>query len=178
MPVWYSISYPFIIHPLIYGTVIPTVYTVVVLSFERLHAICSPLTHEPYFWPYFLMILSSPFTTIIPIFFKFHLDYDESGDIIGYSPAIDNEVYKIYWQAGALILGTVIPMSLLIRNNYIILRSLQNTCRIKRNKTAIVLFVTVAVFLVCHAFRFVVTCFIFYNPITLAQTEYCENQGR
>ena len=82
-PEWYSVLYPYVIYPLSHGTVLLTVYTVVVLSFERLHAICSPLTHEPYFWPYFLMVLSSPITLVVPIFFHYHLDYDQVGNIKG-----------------------------------------------------------------------------------------------
>ena len=84
-PIWYSILYPYVIYPLLYVTALTSIYTVVVLSFERLHALTSPLTHEPHFWPYFLMILSSPICFIIPFFFIFHLDYDVNGSIIGYS---------------------------------------------------------------------------------------------
>lgn len=83
--VWYHICYPFIIYPLQHYALMATVYTVVVLSLERLHAICSPLTHEPYFWPYFLMILAYPFILIFPELFNFKLDYDEFGTIIGFS---------------------------------------------------------------------------------------------
>ena len=83
--VWYAICYPFIIYPLQHYALMATVYIVAVLSLERLHAICSPLTHEPYFWPYFLMILIYPFTLIFPELFHFKLDYDEFGTITGFS---------------------------------------------------------------------------------------------
>ena len=180
IPEWYAILYPYVIFPLIHGTVITTVYTVVVLSFERLHAICSPLTHEPYFWPYFLMILSSPFSFIVPLFFHHYLEHDKTGHIIGFSPGLidQNKIYKIYWESGILVIGSIIPMVLLIRNNIIIYSKLRNTSKIKRNKTAVVLFATVMVFFICHSFRYVVTGFIFFNPITIPQKNYCAKQGR
>ena len=41
-----------------------------------------------------------------------------------------------------------------------------------------VLFATVAVFLVCHACRFVETGMIIWNPITKFQSEHCGNLSR
>ena len=87
-------------------------------------------------------------------------------------------VYKIYWEAGILLIGSLMPTILLIRNSILIIRSLQNTCKKKRNKTVYVLFATIAVFIVCHCFRYVTAGFIFFNPITNGQTEYCIKQGK
>ena len=89
-----------------------------------------------------------------------------------------NEVYKIYWESGVLVIGSVIPMIVLIRNNVIIYWNLSNTCKVKRNKTVIVLFATVLVFFICHSSRYMVTSFVFYNPITIDQKKHCANLGR
>ena len=73
---------------------------------------------------------------------------------------------------------SLIPMIVIIRNNIIILLELQSTSKMKREKTAMVLFATVTVFLVCHALRFVETGMIIWNPITKFQTEYCGTLNR
>ena len=84
-----------------------------------------------------------------------------------------NSGYKIFWITGYLVIFSLIPMIVIIRNNIIILLELQSTSKMKREKTAMVLFATVTVFLVCHALRFVETGMIIWNPITKFQTEYC-----
>ena len=73
---------------------------------------------------------------------------------------------------------SLIPMIVIIRNNIIILFELQSTSKMKREKTAMVLFVTVLVFLVCHALRFVTIGITIWNPITKFQTEYCGTLNR
>ena len=89
-----------------------------------------------------------------------------------------NSGYKIFWITGYLVIFSLIPMIVIIRNNIIILLELQSTSKIKREKTAMVLFATVTVFLVCHALRFVETGMIIWNPITKFQTEYCGTLNR
>ena len=61
-----------------------------------------------------------------------------------------NSGYKIFWITGYLVIFSLIPMIVIIRNNIIILLELQSTSKMKREKTAMVLFATVTVFLVCH----------------------------
>ena len=89
-----------------------------------------------------------------------------------------NGGYKIFWITGYLVIFSLIPMIVIIRNNIIILLELQSTSKMKREKTAMVLFATVTVFLVCHALRFVETGMIIWNPITKFQTEYCGTLNR
>ena len=89
-----------------------------------------------------------------------------------------NGDFKIFWITGYLVFFSLIPMIVIIRNNIIILLELQSTSKMKREKTAMVLFATVTVFLVCHAFRFVETGMIIWNPITKFQTEYCGTLNR
>ena len=69
-------------------------------------------------------------------------------------------------------------MVLLIRNNVMIYLNLRETRTIERNKTAIVLFVTVLVFFICHLSRFVMTIFDLIYPFNLEHETFCAKQGR
>ena len=83
-----------------------TIYTIVVLSFERLHAICSPLTHVPIFWPYLITIIFYSITLIIPLFFHYQLDINEVGDVTEtLNPTYENAIYDGCFHAGVLLLG-------------------------------------------------------------------------
>ena len=56
-PIWYRVSYPYVLWPLKWMIMSCTIFLVVAISAERHRAICSPLTHRPTFWPYVLMVV-------------------------------------------------------------------------------------------------------------------------
>ena len=56
-PMWYRITYPYILWPMNKMFFAATVFMIVAISAERHRAICSPLTHRPTFWPYVLLVL-------------------------------------------------------------------------------------------------------------------------
>ena len=90
-----------------------TIYTIVVLSFERRHAICAPLTHVPKFWPYFVTIVFSSITMTIPLYSHYQLVHDEDGNITVTDCVCKlNVIYNIYFNAGLLVIGTYSNISL------------------------------------------------------------------
>ena len=100
-----TIIHPYL-YPVCYGAFTMTIYTIVVLSFERLHAICSPLTHVPIFWPYLITIIFYSITLIIPLFFHYQLDINEVGDVTEtLNPTYENAIYDGSFHAGVLLLG-------------------------------------------------------------------------
>ena len=182
-----------------------TIYTIVVLSFERLHAICSPLTHIPIFWPYLITIVFSSITITIPLFFHYQLVYDKVGNVfVTVNPMYENEVYNTYFHSTVLVignklkmfcdlinmkcnmltvflktpLGTVLPMVILIRNKIKICLCLRETNQILMEKTWKVLCATVLVFFVCHSFRYVITIFEFIYPLREDHGRFCAAKGR
>lgn len=58
-PLWYRLSFPYILWPLKWVFMSCTIFMVVAISAERYRAICSPLTHRPKFWPYVIMVIIS-----------------------------------------------------------------------------------------------------------------------
>ena len=56
-PLWYRVTYPYLLGPIKWMFFTCTIYMVVAISAERHRAICSPLTHRPTFWPYVLLVL-------------------------------------------------------------------------------------------------------------------------
>ena len=105
---WCAIIIPYLIYPTGHAAIMMTIYTIVVLSFERLHAICSPLTHIPIFWPYLITIFFSAITIVIPLFFHYQLVFDEDGSVsITVNPMYENETYNTYFHAGVLIIGNL-----------------------------------------------------------------------
>ena len=106
---WCAIIPIYLIYPASHAAIMMTIYTVVVLSFERLHAICSPLTHIPKFWPYFITILFSSITMIIPLFFHHQLVHDDNGSITFTDCVCKlNVIYNITFHTGVLIIGNSI----------------------------------------------------------------------
>ena len=104
--VWCAIISPYLIYPTGHAAIMMTIYTIVVLSFERLHAICTPLTHIPIFWPYLITIIFSSVTIIIPLFFHYRLVYDEVGNVsVTVNPMYENEVYNTYFHSTVLVIG-------------------------------------------------------------------------
>lgn len=55
-PLWYRVSFPYILHPLKWICMSASIFMVVAISAERHRAICSPLTHRPTFWPYAVVV--------------------------------------------------------------------------------------------------------------------------
>ena len=206
---WCAIIGPYLIYPTGHAAIMMAFYTIVVLSFERRHAICAPLTHVPKFWPYFITIVFSSITMTIPLYSHYQLVHDEYGNITVTDCVCKlNVIYNIYFNAGLLVIGTysykslydiinpfkhglydfkmflkpllgsIIPMVLLIRNNVMIYLNLRKTKQIERNKTAVVLFATVLVFFICHIIRFVITTYEFIYPFRLEQELFCDKMGR
>lgn len=58
-PLWYRLTYPYVLWPLKWVFMSCTIFMVVAISAERHRAICSPLTHRPKFWPYVFMVTFS-----------------------------------------------------------------------------------------------------------------------
>ena len=56
-PLWYRVSYPYILWPLKWMFMSGTIFMVMAISAERYRAICSPLTHRPKFWPYIFIVI-------------------------------------------------------------------------------------------------------------------------
>ena len=73
-------------------------------------------------------------------------------------------------------------MVLIIRNNAIIYFNLRDTREIERNKTAVVLCVTVLVFSICRIPHFVTTIFELFYPaeehITEDHQKFCDTERR
>ena len=106
---WCAIIEPYLIYPIGHATIMMAFYTIVVLSFERLHAICSPLTHIPIFWPYLITIIFSSITVVIPLFFHYQLAYTEDGNVyIAINPMYENEIYNTYFHVGVLMIGNLV----------------------------------------------------------------------
>ena len=106
---WCAIIPIYLIYPASHAAIMMTIYTVVVLSFERLHAICSPLTHIPIFWPYLITIIFSSITVIIPLFFHYQLVFDEDENVfITVNPMYEDEIYNTYFHAGVLMIGNLV----------------------------------------------------------------------
>ena len=105
------------LHPIGYAVFTMTIYTIVVISFERLHAICSPLTHIPIFWPYLITIIFYSFTLIIPLFFHYKEEYDKAGDKTRGNPMYEELIYDTCFHSGLLLLGNV--KSIISSPNYI-----------------------------------------------------------
>ena len=104
--VWCAIIEPFLLYPIGYAAIMMTIYTIVVLSFERLHAICSPLTHIPIFWPYFITIVFYSITLMIPLFFHYQLVYDEGGNVTAtVNPMYENPIYNTCFHSAVLVIG-------------------------------------------------------------------------
>ena len=104
---WCAIIHPYLIYPTGHAAIMMTIYTIVVLSFERRHAICSPLTHVPIFWPYFITIVFSSITMTIPLYSHYQLVYDEDGNVTVTDCVCKlNVIYNIYFNAGILVIGT------------------------------------------------------------------------
>ena len=104
--VWCAIIEPFLLYPIGYAAIMMTIYTIVVLSFERLHAICSPLTHIPIFWPYFVTIVFYSITLMIPLFFHYQLVYDEAGNVTAtVNPMYENPIYNTCFHSAVLVIG-------------------------------------------------------------------------
>lgn len=73
-PLWYRLSFPYILWPLKWVFMSCTIFMVVAISAERYRAICSPLTHRPKFWPYVIMVIISACKQIsFPLFLKIPL---------------------------------------------------------------------------------------------------------
>ena len=103
---WCAIIEPYLIYPIGYAGIMMTIYTIVVLSFERLHAICSPLTHIPTFWPYFITIVFYSITLIIPLFFHYQLIYDKTGTVtVTVNPMYENPIYNTCFHSAELVIG-------------------------------------------------------------------------
>ena len=77
-----------------------------------------------------------------------------------------------------LSIGSVIPMVLLIRNNALIYLNLREANQVERNKTALILFLTVLVFFVCQFPHIVITIFEFVYPIRQDHQIFCVKKGR
>ena len=85
-----------------------TIYTIVVISFERLHAICSPLTHIPIFWPYFITIIFYSITLIIPLFFHYKEEEDKARDeSTRGNPMFEDAILDTCFHLGLLLLGNI-----------------------------------------------------------------------
>ena len=69
-------------------------------------------------------------------------------------------------------------MVLLIRNNIMIYLNLRETNEVERNKTAVILFVTVLVFFICQFPHCVITIFEFIYPIRVDHHLFCAAKGR
>ena len=103
---WCAIIGPYLVYPTGHAAIMMAFYTIVVLSFERLHAICSPLTHIPLFWPYLITIIFSSITVIIPLFFHYQLVFDEGENVyITINPMYENDIYNTYFHAAVLMIG-------------------------------------------------------------------------
>ena len=103
---WCAIIHSYIIYPIWYATFTMTIYTIVALSFERLHAICSPLTHIPIFWPYLITSIFYSMTLTIPLFFHYKLEYDEAGEVAATkSPMYESRIYDTCFHSGVVLLG-------------------------------------------------------------------------
>ena len=106
---WCAIISPYLIYPTGHAAIMMAFYTIVVLSFERLHAICSPLKHIPLFWPYLITIIFSSITVIIPLFFHYQLVFDEDENVyVTNNPMYENDIYNTYFHAGVLMIGNLV----------------------------------------------------------------------
>ena len=102
-----TIIHPYL-YPVCYGAFTMTIYTIVVLSFERLHAICSPLTHVPIFWPYLITIIFYSITLVIPLFFHYREEYDKTRDEgTRGNPMYEELIYDTCFHSGLLLLGNL-----------------------------------------------------------------------
>ena len=45
-PLWYRVTFPYVLHPLKWFSLSSSIFMVVAISAERHRAICSPLTHR------------------------------------------------------------------------------------------------------------------------------------
>ena len=96
------------LHPIGYAVFTMTIYTIVVISFERLHAICSPLTHIPIFWPYLITIIFYSITLMIPLFFHYREEYDKTRDKeTRGNPMYEELIYDTCFHSGLLLLGNL-----------------------------------------------------------------------
>ena len=103
---WCAIISPYLMYPTGRAAIMMAFYTIVVLSFERLHAICSPLTHIPIFWPYFITIVFYSITLIIPLFFHYQLIYDKTGTVtVTVNPMYENPIYNTCFHSAELVIG-------------------------------------------------------------------------
>ena len=124
---WCAIISPYLIYPTGHAAIMMAFYTIVVLSFERLHAICSPLTHIPIFWPYLITIMFYSINLIIPLFFHYKEEYDKAKDkVTRGNPMYEELIYDTCFHSGLLLLGNLefLIFSAYYISNHIVLHGL------------------------------------------------------
>ena len=197
-PYWYILMFPYGFYPLRHSLFFATIYMVVALSAERYQAFCYPFQHKPKFWPYFFLVISTTgtwskfhniwhlflickiifhFLTVtlgISLFFHYEFVFDQE-EIVNYSSTALNfdPRYKIPKEWFSTITYSILPFFLISIFNFRIYLQLRTMKDSAKYKSAKVLFLLVLVLLFCHSFRIVTTSFVFFNPITEAQTEFC-----
>ena len=104
---------------------------VIVVSIERLYAVCSPFIHNTRCSHYFLAAVFFSVTSNLPWFFQYKYDYDQKGNISGYTYTflfLDKTFHDfwIYWQ---LVVHALIPFNLLIFLNFMIFLKLKSSSK-------------------------------------------------
>eukprot|EP00095_Tigriopus_kingsejongensis_P000943 maker-scaffold360_size197209-snap-gene-0.39 protein:Tk00943 transcript:maker-scaffold360_size197209-snap-gene-0.39-mRNA-1 annotation:"fmrfamide receptor-like isoform x1" len=117
-PLWYRMSFPYILHPLKWICMSASIFMVVAISAERHRAICSPLTHRPTFWPYAVIVLCVSSSVNIPRFLEFHLKTIDNKTDYWTTPLNENQDYITFssWWDELIVTG-IIPLSALVLFN-------------------------------------------------------------
>lgn len=117
-PLWYRVSFPYILHPLKWICMSASIFMVVAISAERHRAICSPLTHRPTFWPYAVVVFFVASAGNIPRFLEFHLKTIDNKTDYWTTPLNEDQDYITFssWWDELIVTG-IIPLSALVLFN-------------------------------------------------------------